>query len=503
MVEYREAFASSRCWSGPVRLGVTGQDRIRDRNTKANWARNLSDLRREVGFIAGGSARLSVFHSGFPRSPLPLMSIWDSLKRFVAGERPRQPTISSNPTSWSYNAFHDAPPDPHAIRLERQLEMSTEGIRRPVDPERYFQYLGDGVSYELNQTDCDIDRLKSLGLPVFETPEPLAAAIGFSPRRLRWLAYHHNETRSSHYIHHEIAKKSGGTRKLAAPRPQVAACCRWIQREILSELPTHEAAHGFVPGRSTVTAAAPHVGKQVLLNLDLSDFFPTITFPRVRGWYASLGYSGQVATVLALLCTESPRVRAFPDVENPTPLNNQPFWRATGPRQLPQGACTSPTISNLICRSMDRRLTGLCHKLGWTYTRYADDLSFSASGEPSRHVGYLIHRIGGIVREERFQINEKKTRVQRSCRRQTVTGLVVNDRVGVPRETIRRIRAILHRARTEGLAAQNREGHPDFHNWLCGMIGYISAADPGKGDQLRRAYDAILANETNGNVDPP
>lgn len=291
------------------------------------------------------------------------MSIWDSLKRFVAGDRSGQ---KRDRTHLSRNFFNVAPPDPHAIRLKRQLNMSTEGIRRPVDPDRYFQYLGDGVSYELKQTNCDFDRLQSLGLPVLETPEQLAAAIGFSPRRLRWLAYHRHETRSCHYIHHEIPKNSGGTRKLAAPRPQIAASCRWIHHEILSQIPAHDAAHGFVPGRSTVTAANPHVGKDVVLNLDLRDFFPTITFPRVRGWYASLGYSGQVATVLALLCTESPRDKAFPNVATPSPLNNQPFWRAVGPRQLPQGACTSPTISNLICRSMDRRLTGLCQKLGWS-----------------------------------------------------------------------------------------------------------------------------------------
>lgn len=414
------------------------------------------------------------------------MAIWDSLKRLIAG-RPSQ----FSATRQSDQQQDGAPRTPYPIRLRHQLEMGHGNGPLSGRAISDFRYLGDGVSYELNQTQHDAERLTSLGLPLIDSPEQLADLIGFSNHRLKWLAYHRHQTRSSHYIHYQIPKKSGGTRTLAAPRPHIAACCRWINREVVSRLSPHDSAHGFVPGRSTITTAQPHVGKDVVLNMDLSDFFPSITFPRVRGWFASLGYSPQVATVLALLCTESPRVRAIPDSAKPTPLNRQPVWLAAGPRQLPQGACTSPMISNLICRSLDRRLTGLSQKLGWDYTRYADDLSFSASGEPAKHIGYLIHRIGGIVREERFAINPTKTRVQRSHSCQTVTGLVVNDRVGVPRKTIRRVRAILHRAKTEGLEQQNREGHPDFPSWLCGMIGYITAADAQQGAKLRKVYDEL------------
>src|SRR6185312_5239882 len=133
-----------------------------------------------------------------------------------------------------------------------------------------------------------------------------------------------------------------------------------------------------------------------------------------------------------------------------------------GPRSLPQGACTSPAISNLISKRLDARLAGIAAKLGWTYTRYADDLSFSALGDPAKKIGYLLARIRHIAHDEGFTVNEKKTRILRQSDAQNVTGIIVNHRPGVPRDTVRRLRAILHRAATEGLAAQNRENRTNF-----------------------------------------
>src|SRR4029079_11661853 len=132
-------------------------------------------------------------------------------------------------------------------------------------------------------------------------------------------------------------------------------------------------AHGFVPGRSTMSNAVPHVRRDVVVNADLKEFFPTISFPRVKGVFQELGYSPAVATILALLCTESPRREVT--------YAGRVWQVAIGPRALPQGACTSPALSNLPARALDARLTGMAQKLGWTYTRYADDLTFSTSGD--------------------------------------------------------------------------------------------------------------------------
>jgi retron-type reverse transcriptase len=178
----------------------------------------------------------------------------------------------------------------------------------------------------------------------------------------------------------------------------------------------------------------------------------------------------------------------------------RPYHVATGPRALPQGACTSPALSNLASRRLDSRLTGIARKLNYTYTRYADDLTFShvedgeaasAAGSSEYKVGYLLARIRHIAQDEGFTVNESKTRVLKRAARQEVTGVVVNDRPGVPRPLYKRLRAILHRARHEGLAAQNRENRPNFEAWLEGMIAYVAMVNAKQGQALADALAEI------------
>ena len=277
-------------------------------------------------------------------------------------------------------------------------------------------FVGRGVSAGLADRRSHVEQLAAAGLPVLATPADLAAALGLTIPRLRWLCFHAEAPEKTHYVYFTIAKRSGGTRKLAAPHRQLATAQRWIFERILGRLPVTDHAHGFVAGRSTVTNARPHVGQRIVINLDLSDFFPTITFPRIRGLFTSLGYSPAVATLLALLTTEAPRV----EVE----FAGRTHYVATGPRALPQGACTSPTLANLVARKLDRRLGGATRKLGWTYTRYADDLTFSAPAAGSAQVALIFARVRAIVTAEGFAVNEAKGRVQRGGRH-TVTGLVV------------------------------------------------------------------------------
>src|SRR5439155_14135007 len=125
--------------------------------------------------------------------------------------------------------------------------------------------------------------------------------------RLRWLAFHADASLVSHYVRFAVPKRSGGTRMLAAPKPQLAATQEWILVNILEKLPTHPAAHGFVAGRSTVSNATPHVDRDIVVNTDLRDFFPSITFHRVAGLFREIGYSPAAATIFALLCTDAPR----------------------------------------------------------------------------------------------------------------------------------------------------------------------------------------------------
>lgn len=344
-------------------------------------------------------------------------------------------------------------------------------------------FLGRGVSGGLADRRANIEKLGALGLPVLASPADVAQILGLEISRLRWLAFHSEATAVSHYVRFQIPKKSGGTRELAAPHRDMAQCQEWIRINILDRVALHDAAHGFVHGRNTVSNAQPHVQQAAVVNADLKDFFPSITFPRVKGVFQQLGYSPAAATVLALLCTECPRRQVT--------FDGRMLYVATGPRALPQGACTSPALSNLVARGLDGRLAGLARKLGWNYTRYADDLTFSASGEATAKTGWMLARLRHIVEEENFAVNEKKTRVQRPNTQQTVTGVVVNQHPNVSRDTLRRLRAILHRAKTEGLAAQNREQHPHFESWLVGMIAYVQMVNPARGAELKAEYEAL------------
>jgi retron-type reverse transcriptase len=376
-------------------------------------------------------------------------------------------------------------------KAEKRRQAAERAAARAADVARRratdIVFAGRGVSARLHDRRAHVEQLAQLGVPVLATPADLAAALGLSIPQLRWLCFHAEAAQKTHYVYFEIPKRSGGTRLLAAPHARLAAAQRWVLDHILARLEVTPHAHGFVTGRSTITNARLHVGRDIVVNLDLAEFFPTITFPRVRGLFESIGYSPAVATLLALLCTEAPRSAVVHD--------GVTFWVAAGDRALPQGACTSPAISNLVTRKLDRRLAGATRKLGWTYTRYADDLTFSVSsgaGETaSGRLALLLARVRHIVREEGFTVNERKGRVQRRSQRQSVTGIVVNDKPGVPREELRRLRAILHRAKTTGLAAQNRDQHPDFTAYLRGKIAYIAMIDPARAAALNTALDAL------------
>jgi RNA-directed DNA polymerase len=183
------------------------------------------------------------------------------------------------------------------------------------------------------------------------------------------------------------------------------------------------------------------------------------------------------------LCTESPRRSVV--------YAGQPYLVATGPRGLPQGASTSPALSNQVARRLDRRLQGLASKLSLTYTRYADDLTLSSSTEMDGRIGYLMARVRHIAEDEGFAVNHAKTRVLRRNSAQIVTGLVVNDKPNVTRKQLRRIRAILHQAKHNGLQAQNKLNHSNFRAWLQGMIAFIAMTRPELARQLLSQLQAV------------
>ncbi|MCB9797091.1 MAG: RNA-directed DNA polymerase [Alphaproteobacteria bacterium] len=345
-------------------------------------------------------------------------------------------------------------------------------------------HLGEGV-YWNDAADFDRfdhpraeERVAELGLPALDDPDALAEALGMGVAELRWLTYHRDATKKLHYRRFTIPKSSGGERAIWAPMPKLKGAQRWVLREIVERLPVHGAAHGFVPGRSTATNAAMHQDAEVLVKMDIQDFFPTVSLPRVKGVFRQAGYREQVATLLALLCTESPRKVVEREGET--------WYLALGPRCLPQGAPTSPAITNALSMRLDRRLTGLAKKLGWRYTRYADDLSFSLPTSKKKrrrepNIGALIGGVRIIVESEGFKVNEKKTHVSRPGAQQKVTGLVINDGLGprVPRQDRRRIRAALHALRL-GKPLPEGESIERIEGW----IAYIRMSQPELGERL-------------------
>jgi len=372
-------------------------------------------------------------------------------------------------------------------RAERKAQRAAEAKAARELHEELRQktviHAGPQVSAGLQDTFSNEAELTRRGLPLLSRGEELAQAMGITIAKLRWLTYHRQGAAVVHYHRYSIAKKTGGARAISAPKRALADAQQWILAHILSKLAVEPQAHGFVPGRSIVSNAVEHVGKKVVINLDLRDFFPTFTFPRVKGLFRALGYSEHLATVLGLLTTEPPRVA--------TEHAGKVYHVALGQRVLPQGACTSPAITNAACLRLDRRLAGLARRQGFQFTRYADDLTLS--GDEPAAVGKLLASVRSILLAEGFVLHPRKTRVMRRASRQEVTGVTVNQRPTISRREVRELRAILHNGARHGLESQNREHRANFAAHLRGRVAFISMVDPERGKQLQQALARALA----------
>lgn len=346
-------------------------------------------------------------------------------------------------------------------------------------------YLGEGVSGGLSATESRHERLAANGLPRFDQASELAQAMGISVRELRFLTFRREVSRLTHYRRFRLPKKTGGQRLISAPMPRLKRAQYWVLDQILAKVALHDAAHGFRPGRSIVTNARPHVGQAVVLNLDLRDFFPSIGYARVKGVFVGLGYSEQVATVLALLCTETPTEEVHVD--------GQRYFVAAGPRCLPQGAPSSPQLTNLLCRRLDRRLQGAAAKLGFSYTRYADDLTFSGDEQARARLGKLLWRVKAIVADEGFTLHPDKQRVMRDSQRQEVTGIVVNERPTVDRATLKALRATIYQIERDGPQGKQWRGNADVLPAMAGYARFVAMVDPPKGEPLVRQVAALQA----------
>lgn len=367
----------------------------------------------------------------------------------------------------------------HLRQVRRDARLLPKGVRRytpgrkkwmeAAEARRLFSATLRTRNRNLRDLLPDEAQLARYGLPVWRTEEDVAAALGVSVGVLRHYSIHRPRERVRHYVTFAVPKRSGGVRLLHAPKRRLKALQRRMLALLVSKLPVSPQAHGFVPGRSIKTGAAPHVGRRVVLKLDLKDFFPSVTFARVRGLLIALGYGYPVAATLAVLMTESER--------QPVELEGTLFHVPVGPRVCVQGAPTSPALCNAVLLRLDRRLAGLARRYGYTYTRYADDLTFSGDDVTAlERVRALAAR---YVQEEGFEVNREKTRVQRRGGAQRVTGVTVNTTLGLSREERRRLRAMLHQ---EG---QSKDGEAHRAH-LDGLLAYVKMLNPEQAERLAR-----------------
>jgi hypothetical protein len=342
-------------------------------------------------------------------------------------------------------------------------------------------YLGENVSVGLNNNENNIATLQKHNLPVFSNEAALATAMGIELKELRFLAFNRKVSNVSHYRKFYLPKKSGGQRLISAPMPRLKKAQYWILENLLNKVALHRAVNGFVHDRSIVTNAQPHVGKCLVLNMDVKDFFPSVHFKRVKGLLKQLGYSEKIATILSLICTEA--------VTEEVEIDGKHYFVQKANRVLPQGAPTSPAITNILCFSLDTRLQGLANKLQCNYTRYADDVTFS--GDETINAQQLVWRIKRILQDEGFAAHPDKIRIMRMGMQQEVTGVIVNRQLNVKREDLRRFRALLHNLEksNQNPSAQRPE---NLSNSILGYVNFIKMINPVKGANFQRTIASLF-----------
>ena len=297
-------------------------------------------------------------------------------------------------------------------------------------------------------------------LPVIFDQQHLALLVGFKQEYLQKAS---NAPRKF-YRTFSIPKKSGGERVISEPLPSLKEIQRWILEEILYNSPISTFAKAYFPGRSIRKNARFHVKQNIVLTVDIEDFYGSLRFKRVFSFFARQGYAVPVSTMLSNLCC----------------LHGS----------LPQGAPTSPALSNLLMHQFDKRVAGFAIKHGIRYTRYADDMTFSGSFEP----GMIIKFVRKVLGELNLRINERKIQLKRPHQRQEVTGAIVNEKLQAPRELRRELRQAVYYIDKYGLASHldrtnnYRANHVQHYLGIANFILFLNPMDK----QARTQRDILM-----------
>lgn len=305
-------------------------------------------------------------------------------------------------------------------------------------------------------------RLCDNNVPVIFDFKHLALLLGYEPSELAFYLFASEE---SFYTQIEIPKKSGGMRDIEIPSDKLKSIQRWILKNVLDNMEVHDSCYGFMKGKSIYDNALLHVGKECVLNMDLKDFFPSISQKDVFNIFYLRGYNKKVSYYLAKLLTKD--------------------------GVLPQGSPASPKISNIVANHMDKRLSELAKQYNAVYSRYADDLTFSGAS----NIKNMIPIISQIIQEETFQVNKKKTRYSYYFQRQEVTGLIVNKKVSVPKEYLREFYKEIYYCKRFGVSShlKKTENHKSFFKeHMYGKAYFINMINKEVGQKILNELDSIL-----------
>ncbi|NPE30691.1 RNA-directed DNA polymerase [Methanococcoides sp. SA1] len=313
----------------------------------------------------------------------------------------------------------------------------------------FDDYFEEGVVPSLSKEEYNTNfksfkKLKKMKLPYIYDLEHFCNLSNSSSKQIGFYLSHKDKA----YSTFNLRKKTGGLREINAPAKNLKHVQRWILDHILHKIDVGTSAHGFVPGRSIVTNASIHVNQDLVLGIDIKDFFPSISANSVYYVFKRVGYAREVSRLLAEVCTHN--------------------WR------LPQGAPTSPTLANLVALSLDSDIEKYCSKRNFKYSRYADDITISGSSNLPMHKQKILE----IIEKNLFIVNEDKTRMFSQGSKQKVTGLVVNDKVSIGRNRKKKIRAIVHNILKNGPVRENRENHPFFKEKIFGELAFVKMVDP-------------------------
>ncbi len=370
-----------------------------------------------------------------------------------------------------------------------------EFINKAKSSNRSPEFIEATVSYAKNLMEGDY--------PVIFSIEHLAMLMGVESGYLRHLigepkngGYQEWPHKMFRYNYFKIKKKRGGYREIMSPSKDLKYIQKWILENVLINYKLQESCKGFRKGISIKDNALPHERADVILKIDLLKYYDTITENRVWGVFADIGYRKNLAVSLAKLTTANHRNkywRSIPKAE----LIRMGYDRGGIPAVLPQGAPTSPALANIVADRMDKRFEALSEKLGFAYTRYADDLTFSIKGDAKLPSLKLITK---IIEEEKFCVNENKVKFFRKGGKQYVTGLTIANGVNVSKKYRKQISDHIYYCRRCGvknhlkhLAGKEKSNVAPlaFHDWLYGHICFIHSINKGAGIKLLQDFAKI------------